>query len=291
MVQRKLAAILHADLVGYSRLMEGAETRTFRDLKTLRRDLWEPEIARHKGRLVGTAGDAILVEFASAVSAVQCAVSLQIGMRRHNGSLPDERRMMLRIGINLGDVMVDEGDIFGEGVNLAARLQALAVPGGVLVSAKVREEVERRIPVEFVDAGEHQVKNIARAVRAYEVRVPATVGGPQTAEPDVAWTLVGADRSGAPVELALPRRRLREASEGLVVGRHSRFCDLVLANDSLSRRHARFALSGDVLTVEDLDSTNGTAVNGERLDPFQPTPLMPGARLNLGEIRLAVTVR
>lgn len=172
-MQRKLAAIIHADVVGYSRLMEGNETVTLRRLKLLRRQLWEPCIARHNGRLVGTAGDALLIEFASAVAAMRCAVELQAGMAERNREEPDHRKMLLRIGVNLGEVIVDEdNDIFGDGVNLAARLQALAEPGGVLVSAKVHDEVAGRIGHDFVDCGEQQVKNIARPVRAFRLVLP-----------------------------------------------------------------------------------------------------------------------
>ncbi len=177
-MQRKLAAIIHADVVGYSRLMEGNETVTLRRLKTLRKQLWEPEIALHNGRLVGTAGDALLIEFASAVAAVRCAIGLQKGMDLRNAEEPDHRKMLLRVGINLGEVIVDEdNDIFGDGVNLAARLQALAEPGGILVSAKVHDEVVGRIPNEFVDGGEHQVKNIARPVRVFSIVLDETAAG------------------------------------------------------------------------------------------------------------------
>lgn len=185
-MQRKLAAIIHADVVGYSRLMEGNETVTLRRLKTLRKQLWEPEIALHNGRLVGTAGDALLIEFASAVAAVRCAIGLQKGMDLRNAEEPDHRKMKLRIGINLGEVIVDEdNDIFGDGVNLAARLQALAEPGGILVSAKVHDEVVGRVANEFVDGGEHQVKNIARPVRVFSIVLdsPETAGGEASTAP------------------------------------------------------------------------------------------------------------
>jgi adenylate cyclase len=188
-MQRKLAAIIHADVVGYSRLMEGNETITLRRLKTLRRELWDPVIAEHHGRLVGTAGDALLLEFSSAVSAVKCAVALQKGMQERNAQEPDNRKMLLRIGVNMGEVIVDEdNDIFGDGVNMAARLQAMADPGGIIVSAKVHDEVEGRVPSVFVDGGEHKVKNIARPVRIYRIAADAPEQPVREEEPSIKST-------------------------------------------------------------------------------------------------------
>jgi len=168
-VHRRLAAIMHADVVGYSRLMEEDETRTLRELQRARRQVWEPAIRRHSGRLVGTAGDAVLIEMASALSAVACAVDLQRATMARAAELPEAQRLRLRIGINLGDVVVEEdGDLFGEGVNLAQRLEALAQPDGIMVSQHVHDQVARKLQgVRFVDAGEHKVKNIVRPVRAW----------------------------------------------------------------------------------------------------------------------------
>jgi len=331
-MQRKLAAIIHADVVGYSRLMEGNETVTLRRLKSLRKQLWEPAIAQHNGRLVGTAGDALLIEFASAVSAVRCAVDLQKGMDERNAEEPDHRKMKLRIGINLGEVIVDEdNDIFGDGVNLAARLQAMAEPGGVLVSAKVHDEVVGRIANEFVDGGEHQVKNIARPVRVYSIvldgpvdtqrgerpappaiaaPVPEPAAPEQATEPGSAptmlapitrtrttirrrpensWSFVGKDREGVAFEIVIGAGELSKAGNGLVLGRHSGQCDLVVAHGSLSRRHARLRLDDGRLMIEDLGSTNGVIVDGMRLPPDTPRPLRDGAQLLLGEIRFVVS--
>ena len=170
-VQRRLAAILAADVVGYSRLMEQDEAGTLAALKARRREVLEPLVARHHGRIFKIAGDGALAEFASAVNAVECAVALQRGMAEQNAGLPDARRIVLRIGINLGDVIVEGGDIYGDGVNAAARLEALAEPGGIHVSGKVHDEVVRKLDLGFDDLGTREVKNMTAPVRLYRVRM------------------------------------------------------------------------------------------------------------------------
>ena len=168
-VERRLAAILCADVVEYSRLMGADEEKTLAALKSHRRELIDPLIDQHRGRIFKTTGDGILIEFASVVDAVRCAVVVQRGMEDRNANLPERERIRLRIGINLGDVMVDEGDMFGDGVNVAARLEALASPGEICVSYSVREQVGEKLPIGFADMGQHGVKNIARPVHAYRV--------------------------------------------------------------------------------------------------------------------------
>ena len=166
-VERKLVAILAADVVGYSRLMEADEAGTLAQMKTHRRELWNPLIEKYSGRLVGTAGDSILVEFASAVAAVKCSADMQRGMVERNADLPEGRRMLLRVGVNIGEVIVDEDDIYGDGVNVAARLQELAEPGGIAISGNVHEQVQGKLDDAFEDAGRHQVKNIARPIQVW----------------------------------------------------------------------------------------------------------------------------
>src|SRR5215471_1829889 len=166
-VERRLTAILAADVVGYSRLMEADEEGTLAALKTLRREVVDPKIQEHRGRIVNTTGDGLLSEFASVVDAVRCAVEVQREMAARNTGVQAERRIDFRIGINLGDIMIDENDIFGDGVNVAARLEALAEPGGICVSRVVRDQVRDKLAIPFEDMGEQQVKNIARPVRAY----------------------------------------------------------------------------------------------------------------------------
>jgi adenylate cyclase len=166
--QRRLAAIVSTDVVGYSRLMEADEADTLARMKGYRQELWGPLIDRHGGRIVGTAGDALLVEYSSAVSAVESAIAVQEEMAAREAAEPDERKMLLRVGVNIGEVVVDGDDIYGDGVNVAARLQALAPPGGVCISGKVHDEIEGKLAAAFADAGEQQVKNIARPVRVWQ---------------------------------------------------------------------------------------------------------------------------
>lgn len=165
--QRRLAAVVSTDVVGYSRLMGADEADTLARMKAHRQELWNPEIEKHGGRIVGTAGDSLLVEFASAVSAVECSLAVQQGMAAREADRPDHRRMLLRVGINIGEVVVDGDDIFGDGVNVAARLQAIAPAGGICLSGKVHDEIEGKIAAIFEDAGVQEVKNIARPVRVW----------------------------------------------------------------------------------------------------------------------------
>ncbi|RWQ28544.1 MAG: adenylate/guanylate cyclase domain-containing protein [Mesorhizobium sp.] len=168
-MDRKLAAILAADVVGYSTLMERDEAGTFERLRAGRKDLFEPEIARHHGQIFKLVGDGMLAEFGSVVDAVECAVSLQRGLAERNAAVPEDQRIRVRIGINLGEVIVEGEDRYGEGVNVAARLQQLADPGGICVSAKVAREVERKLAFGFEPMGEQKVKNIAEPVQAFRV--------------------------------------------------------------------------------------------------------------------------
>jgi TolB-like protein/class 3 adenylate cyclase len=169
-VERRLAAILAADVAGYSRLMGADEEGTLERLKALRRELLDPKIAEHHGRIVKTTGDGLLVEFASVVDAVRCAVAVQQAMPEWHTGVAADSRIELRIGINLGDVIVEGDDLYGDGVNIAARIEALADAGGVFVSNTVHDQVRDRLPFVFEDLGEQQVKNIARPVRVYRVR-------------------------------------------------------------------------------------------------------------------------
>ena len=175
---RRLAAILAADVAGYSRLMGADEEGTLERLKALRRELVDPTIAKHKGRIVNTTGDGLLVEFASIVDAVRCAVQVQQAMSERDAGAGRDNRIELRIGINLGDVIVEGDDLYGDGVNIAARIEALADAGGVFVSNTVYDHVRDRLPFVFEDLGEKQVKNIARPVRVYRVRDLASKAAP-----------------------------------------------------------------------------------------------------------------
>jgi class 3 adenylate cyclase/tetratricopeptide (TPR) repeat protein len=168
-VQRRLAAILAADVAGYSRLTGADEEGTIARLRALRRELIDPTIASHGGRIVKTTGDGILIEFASVVDAVRCADEVQCAMVSRNADVPAERRIDFRVGINLGDVVVEGDDLLGDGVNVAARLETLAEPGGICLSSAAYEQVRDRLPLAFADMGERELKNIARPIRVFRV--------------------------------------------------------------------------------------------------------------------------
>ncbi len=170
-VERRLAAILAADVAGYSRLIGADEEGTLGRLRALRAEVIDPKIAEHRGRIVKTTGDGLLVEFASVVDALRCAAEMQTALAEGNTALPPEHCIEFRIGINVGDILVEDGDIFGDGVNVAARLEGLAKPGGICVSARVQEDAAGRLDLAFEDMGEQALKNIARPVRAYRVRL------------------------------------------------------------------------------------------------------------------------
>ena len=168
-MERRLSAILAADVVEYSRLMGSDEAGTLAELKRIRCELIEGKIADHQGRIVKLTGDGILAEFPSVVSAVACAVEMQRQIRERFASVPDDKRIVFRIAVNLGDVIVDGDDIYGDGVNVAARLQSIAEPGGIAVSQSVRDQVGNRLALPFADRGEQQLKNIEKPVRVYDV--------------------------------------------------------------------------------------------------------------------------
>ena len=170
-VDRRLAAVLAGDIAGYSRLMGVDEEGTLRQLKGHRKELVDPKITEHRGRIVKTTGDGMLVEFASVVDAVRCAVDIQRGMIERNINVPGEKRIQFRIGINVGDIIIDGDDIYGDGVNVAARLEALADPGGIMVSRVVHDQVQDKLSFEFDDLGEQSVKNIARPVGVHRVHL------------------------------------------------------------------------------------------------------------------------
>ena len=169
-LERRLTAILAADVAGYSRLTCADEEGTHVQLQDHLRSLVDPKIAEHRGRVVKNTGDGMLAEFGSVVDAVRCAVDIQHGMAERNADVPEEQRIEFRIGINVGDIIMDRGDIFGDGVNVATRLEGVAEPGGICVSARVQEDARGKLDVSFEDAGEQQLKNITRPVRVYRVR-------------------------------------------------------------------------------------------------------------------------
>jgi adenylate cyclase len=183
-VERRLMAILAADVAGYSRLVGADEEGTLSQWKAHFRELIEPKITEHHGRIVRITGDGLLVEFASVVAAVKCAVEVQRAMLVRNADVLQEKRIEFRMGVNVADVAIDGTDMWGEGVNVAARLEALAEPGGICASSRVQEDVQGRLDVVFEDTGEQQLKNIARPVRVYRVRLNGSAARPTPALPD-----------------------------------------------------------------------------------------------------------
>jgi adenylate cyclase len=192
-VERRLAAIMAGDVAGYSRLMGTDEEGTLRKLKAHRKELVAPKIAEHRGRIVKTTGDGMLVEFVSVVDAVRCAVDIQRGMDERNAGMPAESRIQFRIGINVGDIIIDGDDIYGDGVNIAARLEAMAEPGSICVSGRVREDANGRLDLCFVDLGERRLKNIARPVRLYRVMLKPSET-PVASAPEIPQLLNVSDR-------------------------------------------------------------------------------------------------
>ena len=180
-VGRRLAAIVAADVAGYSRMMGLDEVGTARTLRE-HREVIDGLVAKHGGRIVKTTGDGVLLEFPSVVDAVECAVAVQAMMAERNQGIPQDRRMLFRIGINLGDILIEGDDILGDGVNVAARLEGIAVPGGICISSSAHDQVVGKVAVRFTDLGEQTLKNIARPIRAYAV-VPEGHAATRRAEP------------------------------------------------------------------------------------------------------------
>src|SRR5262245_8415954 len=183
-VERRLAAILAGDVAGYSRLMGADEEGTLSRLNAHRREFLEPKIAEYRGRIVKRIGDGVLIEFASAVDAVRCAVEIQKGMIERNASVPQEKRIEIRYGVHIGDIIIEEGDIFGDGVNIAARLEGITQPGGICISDDAYRQVRGKLDVDFLDAGEQELKNITRPVRVYQMPGGGATEAPALALPD-----------------------------------------------------------------------------------------------------------
>jgi adenylate cyclase len=290
-IQRRLAAILAADVVGYSRLMERDEATTFATLKERRQRLLDPVLAKHHGRVFKEVGDGLLVEFGSAVNAVECAAGLQTAMAEANFALPEAERMVLRIGINLGDVMVEGDDLHGDGVNVASRIEGLAEPGGLAISDSVHEHVRGRVGIDFVDRGRHEVKNIARPVHVWAWSPDATAVAPQIngtppplpEKPSIA-VLPFDNMSGDPEQGYFADgitediiTDLSKVSALFVIARNSSFAYKGKSPDvrQVSRElGVRYVLEGSVrraasrvrISAQMIDGTNGGHVWAERYD-------------------------
>jgi adenylate cyclase len=200
-VERRLAAILAADVVGYSRLMEANEERTMGALRQHRREFFDPTVVKHSGRIFKVMGDGFLVEFGSVLNAARCAVEIQRGMLERNAGIPEDRHIKFRIGINLGDIIVDGDDFYGDGVNMAARLEGLAGPGGIACSAVVRNQVGNKLELESLDQGEKTVKNIVQPVHVYFINIATS---PPSGATQAAATGAAAPRTDKPSVAILP---------------------------------------------------------------------------------------
>jgi TolB-like protein/Flp pilus assembly protein TadD len=288
--QRRLAAILAADVVGYSRLMEQDESATLAALKARWREILEPLVSRHQGRIFKFTGDGALIEFASAVNAVQCAIELQHAMASANAIIPEARHLVLRIGVNLGDIMVEGSDLYGDGINIAARLESVADPGGIVVSGTAFDHIKNKVDTAFEDLGTQTLKNIAEAVRVYRVTgTPRVVApGPKTAtdKPSIAvlpFTNMSGDpeqayfSDGITEDILTELSRFRALS---VIARNSSFrfrgsdVDVVRVGRELG---VQYVLEGSVrkmgnkvrITAQLIDATTGSHVWADRFDRSQ----------------------
>jgi adenylate cyclase len=291
--ERRLSAILHADLAGFVRLVEAEEDLTFERLRSARGAIWQPAIEGAGGSLIHSTGDAMLAEFGSAAAAVQVAIDIQERMARFNEGLAEEQRLLFRIGVHLGEIIFDDTnhDIFGDGVNLAERIQVLAEPGGIAVSRAVRDVARLRDDYAYIDGGEHQAKHVSRPLHIYRVRArmsSATVPSRRAPLRGVVH-FHGADDSGRKFGFDVAMDELVRRQQSVLIGRDASECNVVLLNTSVSRRHARLSVDGNnILHIEDIGSTNGTSINGEPITPGLIRPLEPGSTLKLGDIELVV---
>ena len=289
-MEHRLAAVMAADMAGYSRLMELDEVGTLARLRTNRIELIDPAIAKNNGRIIKTTGDGLLAEFQSVASAVLCAVEIQRRMARRNVDVPEERRIQFRIGINLGDIVFEDGDIFGDGVNVAARLEQLAEVGGICVSAAVHDQVAERLEVAFADLGEKELKNISRPVRVYSVELGDTAGAEgfappvrPTQKPTVAvlpFANMSADHEQDHFVDGLTEDILTELSrhhELFVISRNSTFVykgQSVNIRDVAQKLGAQYVVEGSVrragdrlrISVQLIDTANDSHVWAERYD-------------------------
>ncbi len=289
-VERKLAAIFAADIAGYSRLMGLDEAGTLARLKA-RREIMDRLIAAHRGRIFNTAGDSVVADFASAVDAVQCAVAVQEALAKENAGMAESEAMRFRIGIHVGDVIVEGTNLFGDAVNIAARLETVAEPGGICVSATVRDQIGSKLPIAFADLGEQQVKNIAQPVRAYRVQGKSTVTegaivAPPLALPDKPSIAVlpFANMSGDPEQEYFADGMVEEIITALsrirwlfVIARNSTFTykgQSVDVKEVGRELGVRYVLEGSVrkggnrvrITAQLIDAINGVHLWADRFD-------------------------
>jgi len=314
-VERRLAAILAGDVAGYSRLMGADDEGTLHALKIHRKQLIDPKITEHRGRIVKTTGDGILVEFVSVVDAVRCAVDIQRGMAERNTDVPADKRIQFRIGINVGDIIIDGGDIFGDGVNVAARLETLADPGGIMVSSVVHDQVRDKLSFGFEDMGEQVVKNIARPISVHRIQLAQAAKSDSTEKrtesatadrPSIA-ALPFVNMSGDPEQEYFADGITEDIITGLsklrwffVIARNSSFAYKGKAVDvkrAARELGVRYILEGSVrkggnrvrITAQLIDAATGNHIwadryDGELADVFalQDETAVPSARNHLG---------
>jgi adenylate cyclase len=287
-IARRLAAILAADVAGYSRMMGADEEGTLAALKAIRREIVEPKISEHQGRIVKTTGDGALVEFASAVDAVRCALDVQRATAERNVAIPEDRRIAFRIGINVGDIISDEGDIYGDGVNIAARIEPLAEPGAICLSDNAYQQIKGKLSLDITDMGERELKNIAQPVRVYGIRPGGAAAAPRPAlslpdRPSIA-VLPFQNMSGDPEQDYFVDGMVEDIITGLsrikwlfVIARNSTFAYKGRATDvkQVGRElGVRYVLEGSVrkagdrvrITGQLIDTATGSHVWAERYD-------------------------
>lgn len=293
-MERRLTAILHADIAGFSRLMEVDEATTILRVRSQIRERWTPSLVTHGGRLINTAGDALLVVFGSAFDAVSCAMALQSDATPPDASNEAQGAIRWRVGIHLSDVAFTTSDVFGNGVNLAQRIQSLSEPGGICISRLVWEALSPETRRLFANGGSHSVKNIAQPVHVYrwgtQTTRAADTSAPTRSSRRKAFVLDGYDPDGGVHRLRLLPETLQGLDGGLIVGRQTAGCDLMIAHHSVSRRHARLTMEGDVLFVEDLGSTNGTTVGAIPQAAGRIVPVIAGRQVAFGDVVFEVRI-
>ena len=284
--ERRLAAILAGDIVGYSRLMGADEEGTLARINAVRREFWDPKIAEHRGRIVKRTGDGVLIEFASVVDAARYGIEIQRGMAKRNAELPEDKRIELRMGIHIGDILIEDDDIFGDGVNVAARLEGIAEPGGICFSRAAFEQVDGKLDVSFEDGGDQELKNIARPIRVYRTKFTFAATSPALMVPDKPSIAVlpFQNMSGDPEQEYFADGIVEDIITGLsrirwlfVIARNSTFTYKGRAVDvkQVGRElGVRYVLEGSVRKVGDrvritgqlIDAKTGTHVWAERYD-------------------------
>lgn len=282
--ERRLAAIMVADVVGFSKMFGEDEAGTLEKMAASRREVIDPCMGMFRGRIFKELGDGLLVEFPSAVLALRAAVHIQERVGALNAARPPAERIVFRIGLHQGEVLVQGKDLMGDGVNVAARLEPLARAGGICVSHRIREDAMGKLRLDFEDLGERQLKNIAHPVRVYNVYPASQSASGEAPPPAQAARAEVTHRLALPSLPGLPSAVVIGAKEALTFGRSAPPSDYALPSKDVSRQHCRFELvSGDLL-LTDLKSTNGTYVDEVLIE--QPTILQHGAKIRVGSYEL-----